>query len=107
MNDMPEKSCVYFKKAYQIDNSDPVLVNNLGYSHFLCGNLEMAFSYYEKSKEMDPSNSYVYRNIGLYYIAMEDRQSACLNYQLALDKDFIASWGKAHIVELHEYCENK
>ena len=100
----PQKSCRFFTKAYAMDTADYANVNNLGYSHLLCGNLEVAFNLFQKSEALNPKNSFVYRNYGLYYMYKENKELACLNLQKARDMKIVENYGETFIVELVEYC---
>jgi tetratricopeptide (TPR) repeat protein len=103
-NSNPEKSCSFFKEAYDLDNNSSLNTNNLGYSYYLCSNLDSAFKYFELAKFIDSENSYVYRNLGLLFKKQSNKESACLNYNIALEKDFIRKYGIVAIEELSQYC---
>ncbi len=106
LNDLPNKSCEYFNKAYQIDSLNYQTINNLGYSYYLCDSLNKSIFFFEKSKLLNPDNSYVYRNIGLYYMKKNNKTKACENLELAIKKNFIKQWGEKAIIELINYCND-
>lgn len=105
LNSNPEKSCSYFHQAYEKDSTNYRNINNLGYAHLMCGNLEVAYEYFVKSQEINPDNSFIYRNYGLYYMYKEDKENACLNLKKALDLKIIEEWGINYVEELIRYCE--
>jgi tetratricopeptide (TPR) repeat protein len=106
-NSNPSKSCQLFQQVYNIDSLNAQTINNLGYSHYLCGNLNDAYSYYQKALSMDAKNSYLHRNIGLYYQRKNDINNACRHLQKAIELDFIKDWGDNEIEELMNFCQNK
>lgn len=101
----PEKSCFYFNEAYIKDTLDAVNINNLGYSHLLCGNLEVAYGFLEKAEKLDKKNSFIYRNFGLYYKLKDDKKLACKYMQKALNLNIVEVWGEGYIKELLDYCQ--
>ena len=103
----PQKACVYFNEAYLIDSLDASNVNNLGYSHLMCGDLEIAYSYFEKSEQIDSTNSFVYRNYGLYYMYKNEKELACENMRKSIDLGIEEKWGTQYIIELKQYCEGE
>jgi tetratricopeptide (TPR) repeat protein len=104
INTEPEKSCTYFQQAYQLDSLNPRRINNLGYSHFLCGNLDNAFDLYQRALSLEPKNAYIHRNIGLYYKSIDNKELACKSLEDAIALGFITDWGESDISELLEYC---
>lgn len=103
----PVKSIKYFKTAYQLDTANYIALNNLGYAELLAGNLEVAKAKFLKSMEMNPDNPFVYRNLGLYYMLIDDKKAACKNLRKCLNKKMIETWGEQYITELREFCEKK
>jgi len=101
----PVKSCFFFNEAYLKDTLDSRKINNLGYSHLLCGNLEEAFTYFKKAKKLDRNNSFIYRNFGLYYMKKGQKEEACKNLQKSIDLKIVEEWGDSYISELKEYCQ--
>jgi protein O-GlcNAc transferase len=100
-----KKSCNYFKKAYELNTTDNTALNNYGYSLFKCGDLDEAIKYYKLSLDINSNNSYLYRNIGLYYKATKNKIKACVNLDIAIAQGFIDDWGKQSLYELMEYCQ--
>jgi tetratricopeptide (TPR) repeat protein len=100
----PETSCKLFHRAYDADSLNVPNINNLGYSHLLCGDLEIAFNYFKKAEKLDATNSFIFRNYALYYMYKEDKENACLNLQKAKDLRIIEDYGKSYTVELETYC---
>jgi tetratricopeptide (TPR) repeat protein len=105
INKAPSKSCHLFQQAYSLDTLNSRTINNLGYSHYLCGNVEIAYSNYKKALSLDSTNSYLHRNIGLYFKAVENKDLACVSLQKAINLGFINEWGESNIKELIDYCK--
>ena len=103
----PNESCRYFNEAYLMDSLDVKNINNLGYSHLLCGSLDKAYEYIHKAEQLDPTNSFVYRNYGLYYLKKNDKVQACQNLQKAIKLNIIEDWGEIYVAELRAYCNEK
>lgn len=101
----PKRSCTMFKMAHEQEPENPNAVNNLGYSYYLCGDLEMAYAQFEQSKKMNPDNSWVYRNIGLYHKAKGEQEQACEALAKAIELNFIQEWGDQDLKELMKYCQ--
>ena len=101
----PEVSCKLFHQAYDADSLYVPNINNLGYSHLLCGDLEIAYAYFEKAEKLDPSNSFIYRNYGLYFMYKEDKENACKQLQKAKDLKLVEDYGTSYIEELEKYCK--
>jgi tetratricopeptide (TPR) repeat protein len=100
----PNESCRLFNEAYIMDSLDVRNINNLGYSHLLCGSLDKAFELIKKAETLDPNNSFVYRNYGLYYLRKNNKVLACQNLRKALDLKIIEQWGQSYVAELITYC---
>ena len=103
----PEKSCYYFNESYLKDTLDSRNINNLGYSHLLCGNLEEAYNLFKKAESLDPKNSFIFRNLGLYYLKSDNRKLACENLKKAIELNIIEEWGEQYVEELLRFCNNK
>jgi tetratricopeptide (TPR) repeat protein len=104
LDKLPEKSCSYFNESFKLDSLSAQNINNLGYSHYLCGRADLAYEFYEKALKIDPENSFIYRNIGLYYKTLNDKEQACSYLNKALSMNFIVDWGEYYILELYNYC---
>lgn len=100
----PEQSCKLFRKAYELDDTDAVMINNLGYSHLLCGDFEEAYDFFQKALKIEPENSFIYRNIGLYYMQKDEKKAACKNLKKALDLKIVEDWGESYVEVLMNYC---
>jgi tetratricopeptide (TPR) repeat protein len=107
LEDDPEKSCHFFNEAYLKDTLDSRKINNLGYSHLLCGNLEVAYDLFKKAEKIDPSNSFIYRNLGLYHLKKDQKEQACINLKKSIDLNIISEWGEMYIIELRIYCNKQ
>jgi len=103
----PYKSCFFFEQVYKLDTLDAVAINNLGFSHYLCGRLDDAYEFYMKSYSINPTNSFLHRNLGLYFIRTGEASEACSCLTKALNLGFIKEWGESHISELIEFCKDK
>jgi len=107
LDESPQKSCELFLEAYNLDPSDNVTINNLGYSHLLCGDLDKAYQLFQKALKLAPNNSFIHRNIGLYYMHKDERNKACENLNQALNLKIVEKWGESYITELLNYCTQK
>lgn len=105
LDNNPYSSCKYFKKAFNLDSLDFRNINNLGYSHLLCGDMEVAYKYFQRAEVLNPENSFVYRNYGLYYMRMGNKEKACKNLKKSIELKIIEEWGVHYITELQEYCK--
>lgn len=101
----PKKACKYFKIAYRKDSLNDININNLGYAYLLDGNLENAYIYFQKAKTINPENSFIYRNIGLYYKEKGDKNLSCQNLNKAIELKIVEEWGTQYIEDLINYCE--
>ncbi|NOQ73660.1 MAG: tetratricopeptide repeat protein [Crocinitomix sp.] len=102
----PSKSIQYFKMAYELDKTDPVALNNLGYAELLSGKFEIAKEHFLESKKMNQNNPFVYRNMGLYYMKINNKKAAKKQLKKCLKKGMLEKWGPQYIVELKAYCES-
>ncbi len=52
-----------FQEAYDLDATNPEIVNNIGYIHYLLGNLQEAEQYLREALKLDPERFIVYVNL--------------------------------------------
>ena len=62
---------------------------------------------FDKAEQLEPDNSFVYRNLGLYYKANGNHTAACTNMQKAMDLNIVEQYGAQFIEELVNYCEDQ
>jgi Flp pilus assembly protein TadD len=79
--------------------------NNQGYAELRLGKLDSAETHIRAALVLDPANEWGYRNRALLHMARNERESACSDLELAIQKDFIKKWGRGELVELMSYCE--
>ncbi len=82
------------KEAIQILNSviieskeDSYALNNRALGLINLGRFEEAKLDLDKSSEIDQENPFLYKNYSLYYIGIGDKEKACKNLNLALEKN--------------------
>lgn len=77
-----------------------VNLNNMGYSKLMLDQVEEGFSLIDESIQLYPSNSFAYKNRGIYYITKMDYNSACKDFEIA------KNLGGFHITKelIEKYC---
>lgn len=66
----------YAGKALGFKKMDPYFLNNRGYIYLMQGEMDKALEDINMSITLDPYNAWAYRNKGIYYLKLEDFQSA-------------------------------
>jgi tetratricopeptide (TPR) repeat protein len=87
----------------QEDNAS-VYYNNRGYEKFKMNDLEAAMQDVNKAMEIDSSNSFIYRNRALIYIALKQTDKACADIETALQRGFTEYYGKEALEMKKQYC---
>lgn len=62
------KAMTMFKLILAISTHDPVILTNIGYSHYLSGNLVEAEIYFKKAINIDMQHSRAWGDLGLVYV---------------------------------------
>lgn len=80
------------------------LLSNKAYAHYKLGELDQALEDIDRSIELNPANSYAYKNRALIYIAMGKAADACTDLRTALDLNYTLKFG-TEVEELYvEHC---
>lgn len=66
--------------------------------------LEAALTTINRSIELQPGNSYAYRNKGLILLEMKDTESACNAFQQAIQLNFTPQYGDEVSKLMEEHC---
>jgi tetratricopeptide (TPR) repeat protein len=91
-----EDAIEYYTKAIE---SDPFWIYpywNRGYCKLQLGDFENAYWDLYHAHQMDPSNNYCWRNLGLYYLAKNELDNALVHFEEALKLD-------ENTVNIHQY----
>jgi Tfp pilus assembly protein PilF len=79
-------------------------MNNLGYAELRAGDANSALKHIQRSIEINPSNSYAFRNLGHVWKEMGDLEKACEAYKQALDLGFTNRYGPEVKQHYETYC---
>ena len=66
----------YYEKALSIQPEMPLILNNMGYSHYMSGDWDSAESYYRKAVLKDEYFERGWRNLGLLYVRKAQYEDA-------------------------------
>ena len=80
--------------------------NNLGYAQYKSGNIPHAFKNINLSIEMEPSNSYAFRNRGEILILENRRDEGCVDLLKAKELGFENLYGDEVEKLLLQYCDH-
>ncbi len=78
--------------------------SNRGHAKYKLGDNKGALKDFEKSIELAPSNSYVFKNRALVYIAMNKNKEACLDLYRAISLGFSDMYGNEVEKLINAYC---
>jgi tetratricopeptide (TPR) repeat protein len=101
----PKKSIRYFRLVHDIEPNSDVALNNLGYAELLAGHLETAKSIFLKAKKLNRNNPFIYVNLGLYYMKLNNKKEASKYLKKSLKLNIVDTWGEQYIAELRAYCK--
>jgi len=105
-----EKALSFNLEAYEYNNDNNIIVDNLGQTYFLIGELEKSTEIYEKLIAKKPSFPEAYYNYGLVLEAINDFSKALemvtksLDYKLSFLSTITCEEIKAKIDDLTEKC---
>lgn len=74
----------YLKQAYEIDQNDTKILNNLGMSYYFLGQTKTAFKYLNMSIDLDNKNSDALNNLGSLYFKNKEYDKSLENYKKVL-----------------------
>lgn len=70
------QAIIYYQKALALQPELPLILNNIGYSRYMLGDLDGAEKYYRKAVQNDKSFARAWRNLGLIYARQENYEEA-------------------------------
>lgn len=90
-----QKALEYDQKAMQIDESDPLVRNGIGWSTYNLAiennynqeQLKIAEGHFKKAISLDPEFAIGHNNLGVVYLALEEYQEALSSFQTAMSLD--------------------
>jgi len=71
-----KQAIVYYEKALTVQPQMPLILNNMGYSHYMSGDWASAEKYYRKAVLNDEFFERAWRNLGLLYVRKADYDDA-------------------------------
>jgi tetratricopeptide (TPR) repeat protein len=80
-------------------------LNNRGFAKLKLNDLQGARDDIMKSFSMDSTNSYVYKNRALYFIAIDSINLACKDLNKAIDLGFSKNYGSEAADLLKQFCQ--
>lgn len=83
-----EESVELATKAIEIDNKSDKAYNNRALAYLRMGAFKEAKKDLKKALKLNPENPYVYKHYGYYYLELGDKQKACEQFQIAIDKGY-------------------
>jgi len=100
-----EEALVYFDKALQLEKDEPLTLNNRGFARYKLNDLPGALDDINRSLMVFRDNSYAYKNRALVYIAMEKKEEACEDLQMAKTLQFEKQYGPEVNELLKKHCK--
>ena len=71
-----EQAITYYEKALIVQPNMPLILNNMGYSHYMSGDWDSAEKYYRKAVLNDEYFERSWRNLGLLYVRKSQYEQA-------------------------------
>ena len=71
-----KQAIIYYEKALTVQPQMPLILNNIGYSHYMSGDWDSAEKYYRKAVLNDEYFERAWRNLGLLYTRKEKFEEA-------------------------------
>ncbi len=89
-----------------VEGNNSFAYNNRGYSKYKMKNFTGAFSDIEQAIQLDPSNSYAFKNLALVCIAVDSIDMACENLSKSLELGYSEKYDSQvnELIDLH--CQN-
>lgn len=87
------------------DDKDPVFLNNFGFNKHKKGSTSEGMKLIKRSIEIEPNNSYAYRNLALIDIDQNYKESACENLNKAKELGYYSRYGNEVNELISKYCE--
>lgn len=92
--------------ALNTSSNNSFAYSNRGYSKYKLNRFSDAIDDIEKSIQLDPENSYAYKNLALVYIALDKLELACSNLSKASSLGYSKQYGDEVEKLFGEYCSN-
>ena len=74
----------YLKQAYEINQNDTKILNNLAMSYYFLDQTKTAFQYLNRSIDIDPQNSDALNNLGSLYFKNKEYDKSLESYKMVL-----------------------
>ena len=71
-----KQAIIYYQKALTVQPQMPLILNNMGYSHYMSEDWDSAEKYYRKAVLHDKYFERAWRNLGLLYVRKADYEEA-------------------------------
>ncbi len=97
----------YLVMASKLSPKVPHVYSNLSYVKMKKGDLSGAMKDVNYSLNLDPNNSWAFKNRGLIYLEMKENDKACEEFQTALKKGFTDRYGNEVSDLIYENCNKK
>ena len=99
-----EQSFAYYAKLQELEPDDPLGFSNQSYNRMKLGDLEGAIRDADRAVELDPINSFAWKNRGLILLEMKEPNLACESFEQALRLGFTKQWGDEVKKLKKEHC---
>ena len=83
-----DKALKFNQEAYEYNDSNSIIMDNLGQAYYLNGDYSKAAEIYEKLMAANPTFPEAYYNYGLVLLAMGKKEEALEMMKKALNYDF-------------------
>ncbi len=87
------------------DSNNAFALNNRGFAKLKMNDLEGAKDDIMKSFSLDSTNSFVYKNRALYFLAIDSTALACNDLNKAIELGFSINYGSEAADLLKQYCQ--
>lgn len=85
LNGQYTKGLEFSKEAFEFNNTDPIIRDNLAYNYYLCGNIRTAADMYDELVSENPAFIEPYYNYGLVLEEKGEYEEAIIHYKKALE----------------------
>lgn len=95
-----------FDRTIESNDNDYLAYGNRGFCKMKLASFKEAESDLNKSKSINPENSYLYKYLGLFYIEIDNQAKACSMFQKAIDLGFTKLYGNEVNNLIKQYCDS-
>lgn len=103
------KAIIEFKYANTLNTISQQMMgyslNNIGYCYIMLKNYDLAKKYIDNSLEINPKNSFAYRNLAYMYIGLGKKKLICSSIEKSIELGFVAQFGDEILTMQKEYCK--